>query len=243
MIASVSQRWNPAVSARLDDFLARVGRGEIEHPTAVFDFDGTLCQDDIGERFLKWQIAEHKLRDVDYGRDIYQDYEHEVKRDTASGYAMAVKLMKGLEERDVRAWAADFAKDHVSRFAFPCQAALVDRMLRAGVDVWIVSASSQHLVEAAAPLFGVAPDHAVGIRAGVQDGRLSGETVGPITYRQGKVEAIDERVGRRPDFASGNSMADSEMLASAGQLALAINPSQPLQERALAEGWAIQEWP
>lgn len=239
--------FSPSVRGRLDSFLAAARNGEMEHPTAVFDFDGTLCRDDIGERFLHWQIDERKLQGVDYQRDIYHDYEMEVKRDAGSGYAMAVTLMKGLEEKSIREWADGFSRDHVDQNAFAAQRELVHELQQAGVDVWIVSASSQYLVEAAAPSLGIAPDHAIGIQAEVQNGILTGRTQGPITYRQGKVEAIDQVIGRTPDFAAGNSMTDYEMLESASHLALVINPAgggpDSLRSRCEVNGWAVQDWP
>jgi len=237
---SATSAWSPDVQTRIDAFVQRVERGEIEHPTAIFDFDGTLCREDIGENFLRWQIDNRKLRGVDYSRDVYGDYEAAVKRDHKTGYAMAVSLMKGLEEKAVRGWAADFARDHVDRHAFEAQRSLVDRLLKAGVDVWIVSASTQYLVEAAAPHFGLDPDHAVGIRAEVRDGILTGNVPEPITYREGKVDAIDRFIGRRPDLAAGNSWTDYEMLQTASTLAIMVNPSADLEPAARANGWAVQ---
>jgi len=236
-------QWNADVERRLDAFIDRVERGEIAHPTAVFDFDGTLCRQDIGENFLKWQVANRKLQGVDYSRDIFQDYQDEVKKDHATGYAMCVRIMKGLQERDVRAWAADFAREHTDQHAFERQKALVDRLLKAGVDVWIVSASAQVLVEAAAPHLGIAPDHAIGIRGEIKDGKFTGEIVGPVTYRQGKVDAIDGTIQRRPNFASGNSWTDYEILQYASEEALMINPAADLLTASEGNGWAIQQWP
>jgi HAD superfamily hydrolase (TIGR01490 family) len=240
-------QWNPDVQHRLDGFMGRVERGEVDHPTAVFDFDGTLSRQDLGENFLKWQITNRKLKDVDYSQDIYRQYEDELKRDYRSGSAMCVSLMKGLEDKDVRAWAADFAKSHVEKNAFAGQRELVDRMLKAGVDVWIVSASAQYLVEAAAPHLGIAADHAVGVQAEVRDGVLTGNVPGIIPYREGKVAAIDLAVGRTPDFVAGNTWSDYEMVGSAKSVSLLINPADEpphsLLRQAEANGWGIQDWP
>ncbi|MEW6282485.1 MAG: HAD-IB family phosphatase, partial [Candidatus Eremiobacterota bacterium] len=177
-------RWNPEVEQRLESFLADVRAGKIEHPTAVFDFDGTLCKRDIGERFLQWLIDEQKIQ------GSYSDYEEAVKRDPAEGYALAVKMMKGVAEESLKAWAAPFAAEHVQANVFPKQRELVSQLQEAGVDVWIVSASNRWVVEAAAPLLGIDPEQAVGISAVVRDGKLTDEIEGPVTYREGKVEAI-----------------------------------------------------
>lgn len=108
--------------------------------------------------------------------------------------------------------------------------------------MWIVSASSEWLVVAVAPHIGVETDHAVGVRSEVHDGVLSDRTIPPVTYRAGKVQAIQERIGRGVHFAAGNAMTDLEMLQAASGLSLVINPSEELRGHCVQHGWAIQEW-
>lgn len=238
--------WNPIAEAQLEAFLDRCRTGEIVDPVAVFDFDGTICKDDIGEGFLKWLIANGNLQDVDYSQDIYGQYEAAVQKDHATGYAFAVQLMQGIEEEKLREWAQNFANDFVPSHVFPKQRELIARLGEAGVDVHIVSASNRWLVEAAGPLVGVAADHAVGVQSEVKDGKLTNEIIPPVTYRQGKVEAIRKYVGEKVDFAAGNAWTDYEMCQFAGEMALMINPDQQgpdcLFRDALGQGWAVQKW-
>ncbi len=240
--------WNPEVEKRIDSFISRVKAGEIENPTAVFDADGTLWRDDIGERFLQWLIKNRHLQGVDYSKDIYGEYEKMLEKDTGAAYAMATKLMNGINEKELIKWASDFFPSHFSSNVFPKQRELISRLQEAGVDVWIVSASNRWIVEGAAPHMGVSNDHVVGIQTEVKNGKLTDTIIPPVTYRQGKVDAIKKYIAGKVDFAAGNSMTDFEMLSFANDTSLVINPrdSGPpdsnLMSLAQQGNWAIQKW-
>jgi HAD superfamily phosphoserine phosphatase-like hydrolase len=240
--------WNPEVEKRIDSFLSRVKAGEIENPTAVFDADGTLWRDDIGERFLQWLIKNRHLQGADYSKDIYGEYEKLLEKDTGAAYAMATKLMSGINEKELAGWAADFFPSHFSSNVFPKQRELISRLQEAGVDVWIVSASNRWIVEGASPHMGVPQDHVVGIQTEVKNGVLTDRIIPPVTYRQGKVDAIREYIGEKVDFAAGNSMTDFEMLGFAKDTSLVINPKDSgapdnnLMSLAQKGDWAIQKW-
>ncbi|MGV8121440.1 MAG: hypothetical protein AB2L14_16900 [Candidatus Xenobiia bacterium LiM19] len=90
---SDEDRWNPEVDKRIDSFISRVKAGEIENPAAVFDADGTLWRDYIGERFLQWLIKNRHLQGVDYSTDIYGEYEKLLQKDTGAACAMAAQLI------------------------------------------------------------------------------------------------------------------------------------------------------
>jgi hypothetical protein len=81
--------------------LNQILQEEGEHRIAVFDADGTLWNDDIGEAFLRRLIQERRLIGVDYSSDIYAHYESRVKQDRCAGYGWAVQLMHGLYEEDI----------------------------------------------------------------------------------------------------------------------------------------------
>ncbi|MGH7293937.1 MAG: HAD family hydrolase [Polyangiaceae bacterium] len=129
---------------------------------------------------------------------------------------------------------------------YPEMRDLVGALKDAGFDVWIVSASPQHVVEVVSAQVGVAPDHTIGIRTLPEaDGRLSvrlepcgdrpGETV--ITYQQGKRCFINKVIfgqpaarqleradpSRRQGFAAGDSDTDVAFVQDATILKLVID--------------------
>ncbi|MBI2069729.1 MAG: haloacid dehalogenase-like hydrolase [Elusimicrobia bacterium] len=115
----------------------------------------------------------------------------------------------------------------------------------AGFDIWIVSASGQYIVEAASrKLFGVPAQRVIGVRSRLQGGRLSAD-IELMTYRAGKVRAIDQVIGFRPLFAAGDSDTDWEMLDYAQDLRLVIDRGKAVsrhavEEKATGKAWLIQ---
>lgn len=94
----------------------------------------------------------------------------------------------------------------------PQIASLIARLRQAGYDVWVVSASPQPLVEVAAAAYGVPADRVIGTRVALRDGKLTGEVIPPVPYREGKSAAIRKYIGRRPVLVLGDSWTDFEML-------------------------------
>jgi phosphoserine phosphatase len=115
-------------------------------------------------------------------------------------------------------------------------AVLADR----GFDVWIVSATAQPIVEAAASHVGVPPERCIGVRFG-SDGGVLAALEGPVTCRQGKVEAIRAIIGRRPVFAAGDGSTDVEMLDDCRGMRLLLDRGRAdLVEYGQSRGWTIQ---
>jgi len=126
--------------------------------------------------------------------------------------------------------------------------ALIGAMQAAGIDVWVVSASPQYVVEPFAARVGVEADHVIGLRTVEQDGALTyafqpcgtsaatGNDV--IDYMEGKrcwinrvifgvpVEQALERQAepqRRVAFAAGDAPTDIAMLLDATGLRLVVD--------------------
>src|SRR2546423_8809939 len=79
---------------------------------AVFDADGTLWREDVGEAFLRHLVSLGWVRLPD-GSDPYEAYERAVDRDKASGYAYAAQLQAGLAQEQVAIEAGRFAREWV----------------------------------------------------------------------------------------------------------------------------------
>jgi phosphoserine phosphatase len=209
----------------------------------VSDADGTLWSDDIGEGFLKHLVAEGALVSPDARGDVWAEYEARVRADKGAGYAWAVQVMAGLPEAEVQRRAEAFAREFVPANLYAGMRALVEAAKARGCEPWIVSASNEWVVRAAAPLVGIAPEHAVGIRVAVAEGRLTSTVVPPITYKNGKIVAIEQRIGRRPSLVSGDSSGDVEMLDWASGAALFVRhdyTDPALLEQAGVSGWLVE---
>lgn len=120
---------------------------------------------------------------------------------------------------------------------------LVSHLEGMGAEVWVVSASPEPLVEGAAEWFGIPPERVVGVRPVVDSqGRILPRVEPPITWRQGKVEAIEKYIGRRPHLAFGDAWTDFEMLTWARTGVLIRRGKEDL-EQALREAGAVLQDP
>lgn len=121
----------------------------------------------------------------------------------------------------------------------------------AGVEVYVVSASEQHLVEGAleALSYPVPRERVYGTRLVPDGGRLSAELLEesryPITWRRGKQEVIERFLPAPPVLVAGDSDTDFEMLTAFDEteLRILINRHQPGEieslhdeERTLVQG-------
>lgn len=243
---SKNLNWTPRNQAAIQNYLKTYPfkSGDV----AVFDADGTLWSDDVGEAFLRWLIKEKKLKNVDYSQDIYAGYENMCKTSKLLCYGHAVQVMDGLKKQDVIRWSNEFFKKEFVSKIFPSQKALIRQLEQKGVTVWIVSASHQWIVEAGSDYLGIPRSRVIGIRLHSAGDLLTNRLVQPVTYRTGKVEAINKYIQKQPVLVSGNSMTDYEMLVYSKGLRVVINPkdkgnaSNNLAFLSNIYQWLVQKW-
>lgn len=117
-------------------------------------------------------------------------------------------------------------------------ATLVRQLQGAGFDVWVVSASPQHVVEVFAARVGIPAGRVIGIRSVLDgQGRISRDLQGCgavkdgdnslITYVEGKRCWIRKVIGRSVAFAAGDSVTDVSFLRDATDLRLVIDRGYP----------------
>lgn len=112
-----------------------------------------------------------------------------------------------------------------------------------GFDVWVVSATNEWSVQAFAErAFGVPRQRVLGNRVVADDdGILTDRTRDPVLFGQGKVDIIEETIGRAPALVFGDSDTDLEMLQAATHLAVLIDRGEQVMLDAAAEcNWAVQ---
>lgn len=214
-------------------------------PIAAFDADGTLWDTDLGETFFHHQI-DNKL--VDLPIDAWNFY-HDMKAvDPRKAYLWLAQICKGQKLTQVRAWADQAINAATPIPVFSDQHKLIELFLSKGIQVYIITASVKWAVEPGARLLGLKNENVIGIETSVENEIITDKQQGIITYRQGKVDALLERTkGKKPFFASGNTMGDFQLLQSASHLSLAVSAAPPstelfkteseLSEHAQKYGW------
>lgn len=194
------------------------------HPRliAAFDADGTLWDTDLGENFFQYQIDHQQ---VDLPASPYQHYldMKKINNDPRSAYVWLAQINQGKSLTQVQQWAQDAFDSIKPKPIFSEQKKLIELFLVHKVEIYIVTASIKWAVEPGAKALGLSADNVIGVSTVVQDGLITAEPIHPITYRQGKVEALMAKTALKPFFASGNSMGDYELLDCATHLQLAVS--------------------
>jgi HAD superfamily phosphoserine phosphatase-like hydrolase len=239
------RRWDASVREGLEAMIRAHGRESAgwsrdRRPLAVFDWDNTCIAGDIGEAALM-------ALDARDGGDRMGTYERMVETDGKRiAYAWCAFALEGMTPREVREFTLDVIDGWTADGRIRLRPELVDlvaAMQASGWETWAITASAEPLVQAFAQRYGIPADQVAGMRLAIDDGRYAARLAGPNTFREGKVEAIDRYIGRRPVFAAGDTETDLEMLWCARH-ALLIDRHEPMMRAAAAEGgWWLQELP
>lgn len=116
--------------------------------------------------------------------------------------------------------------------AHPEMLALMRNLARQGIESYVISASTEWLVEGAAQLLGfpVDRDHVFGIRVRLDAGEtltIDDLNAYPTTFREGKAEIVNQWIDGTPVLAAGDADTDYEMLTLPGiDIRLLINRRQ-----------------
>lgn len=230
----VDGRWRPDVRDGLEAMIAA-------HPgaTAALDFDDTILDGDLS-------VAVLRALDRRGAGGLETTYEAECRVDVRWAYARLVEtLIAERTEAEVRAFTRQVLDEALATGALRFRPGLVEliwALQRHRWTVWVVTASPAVIIAVAAQRVGIPADQVLGMWCGSDPaGRFARPTQDPITYRQGKVDALSAVSAAPLIFAAGDTTTDLEMLR-ASRYALVVDHGNPLLKEAAAErGWWIQE--
>ncbi len=219
---------------------------------AAFDADGTLWDSDLGEQFFQYQIDHCQLPALQ-NLDPWEYYESTKVHDPVKAYLWLGQISAGYSIDQVRDWAKSAVIKGGARI-FESQKKMIVWLQDQGVEVFIVTASIQWAVEPAAHLVGIPSTHVMGIQTKISDaGLVTEEQWGPITWRQGKAEALLARTqGVKPVFCAGNTLGDIALIDSSIGARLCLQTQieknglfqeeQKLYEHAIQHDWPIHHF-
>jgi phosphatidylglycerophosphatase C len=239
-----------------DEVWARIEAAARAEPTGVVatDADGTLWSGDVGEDLfeaflehgrvepaaleaLRRNARDHAMSDAgtgpDVARRIYAAYgERRFPEERAC--EVMVWCFAGWSEHEV----GSFARDVVNRCGLESRLhgelrGVLERVRRAGIEAYLVSASPIAVVLEAGALLGFDETHVVAARPRYLGGVMLADVERPIPYGAGKVMRLRERIGKdRPILSAfGDNAFDVALLASA-RVPVAVRPKPRLRERA-----------
>lgn len=208
-----------------------------QHPrVAVFDCDGTIWSGDSGKGFLDWSLEQGLVSrsTSDWVDSRYRAYlAGDVTELQICGEI--VQIYAGLRESELQAAASTFVEQFVRARVFPEVDALLNKLNKAGVELWAVSSTNNWVVAAGVRPYGIPAERVLAAQVAVRDGIITSELM-DVPTDEGKAEAL-RRAGRsRPDAVFGNSIHDLAMLEIAAN-AYPINPSPALLDQLASRGW------
>jgi len=190
-------------------------------PVAAFDADGTLWDSDLGEAFFHHKI-DHKL--VELPSEPWQHYIDMKKKSPPTAYLWLAQICAGQSMTTIQQWAETAFQNIKPSPIFEEQRKLIQLFQKSGVQIYIITASVKWAVEPGAKALGIPADHVIGIETALEGALVGKAQKGPITYREGKVQALLEKTGKRKAFfTSGNSEGDLALLESSTDLRLVVS--------------------
>lgn len=222
-----SFQFSDQIQKTLDTFFAKAKQSGVSRKIAVFDADGTLWHDDVGDIFLTQGFS----RSVFPKEASLAEYEKLYEQSPASAYELLVKWLDGKQESFIWETCHKILKDHSPK-PFDGQQALVKKLKEEGFEIWVISASPWWMVVAAAQeYYGVPPERVLAARTKVDaQGILFSNMLYDVPFRETKVTALQRFVCAQPHMVAGNSMGDWSLLHQSLWLSLVIhgqNPSEP----------------
>ncbi|HEY0187473.1 MAG TPA: HAD-IB family hydrolase [Cellulomonas sp.] len=156
----------------------------------------------------------------------------------------ALEIMHGRSVAEVVAIAEDVYDEVLALRIFPGTQRLLDQHLRAGHQVWLVTATPVEIGELIARRLGATG--ALGTIAEHKDGFYTGHLVGDMLHGRAKAEAVRmlaerEHLDLERSFAYGDSTNDEAILSEVG-FPCAINPDGRLRKHAAVVGWPVREF-
>ncbi len=189
---------------------------------AAFDADGTLWDCDVGEIFFKYQIENDLVPLPEGAFDHYLNLKKK-NNDPREAFLWLAQISEGVELSVLQGWAKEAVNLSREFRVFDEQRRLMKLLQDHQFKIYVVTASVAWAVEAAVEKLGLLGIEVVGVRTEVVGGKITREPVWPVTFRQGKVEALLKQTGGiKPWLAAGNSSGDIELLSSAEEFALAV---------------------
>jgi phosphoserine phosphatase len=191
---------------------------------AAFDADGTLWDTDLGEMLFGYQVRNKVVPLPEDGWAHYNWLKEHASHPEA--YLWLAQINKGVPLVQVRKWAEAAVAESDPLPIFSAQQAVLAKLRELEVEVYIVTASITWAVEPGARRLGLRDDQVIGIETFVENGVVTDQQKGVITYREGKAEAILARTGGvAPYFCSGNTEGDKWLLECATALRLVMSAS------------------
>jgi HAD superfamily hydrolase (TIGR01490 family) len=219
-----------------------------EDGAAFFDLDRTLMEGSSAFQFARAAYKSGVIKRSELARDAWENLRFRLHGSTDASTEVVRErighVLRDVRVRDMQRLAPDVLAGVLPRL-YPQVLEVAYRHQDAGRPIFICTAASQEMADLMAIVLTF--DGAVGTGFEVDaSGNYTGRLDGPMTYREGKAEAIRGLAARENfDLAQSYAYSDSEsdlpMLRLVGH-PVAVNPDRELERVARQEGWEIMRF-
>jgi HAD superfamily hydrolase (TIGR01490 family) len=212
---------------------------------AVFDVDDSLLDGNAGTIFTWYLYSEKIMRPEMRSRIPRLIYEYARDRLTEQDMVEeGSRCQQGLYADVVKAHAHHCFERHLRKRITSGAMRQIRKHLLSGHFVVIASGSSQYIIDELGRHLRV--HAAIGTRARIVDGRITGEIVPPVVFRDGKRTAV-EHVLQQYDLDPGRSFLYSDSVADAPLFEaignpVVVNPKPAFRAVAERRGWEVVTW-
>lgn len=175
-----------------------------------------------------WKLRERSP--IQLKEFVWKEYSLIMKeKGVEAAYRWSSFLFSGWKDKKIRQYAKKIwkselsSKDPASVSPYKEMVGLVRFLLESKWKVLIVTASPDKIIEEVSSVFYLPKENVIGMKLKEADGISTPKIIEPYTYGEGKVKAIQERVGVNPDLAFGDSENDFPMLKSATRFGVLID--------------------
>jgi HAD superfamily hydrolase (TIGR01490 family) len=218
-------------------------RGKPRHVGAFFDVDKTLIAENSGSLYLKhrYRLGEIGGRELLKGLSAYLRYKVGIL-DIETWSRGMMRDFKGRTEEDLSTEGRELFDELMRAVIYPAAPEMIQEHRDQGHVVALVSGAVRYVLEPLAQHLGV--DHILCSRLEVKDQRLTGQTVEPLCFREGKIywleQFIDDHdVDLARSWFYSDSVTDVPLLSLVGH-PVVVNPDPVLYRTAIRRCWPVR---
>ncbi len=210
---------------------------------AIFDLDNTLIAGDSDHLWGEFLCEQGVVDSADF-RDrneaFYADYQRG-DLDIAAYLRFALEPLAGKPPEAFAELHATYMRKHIDDLMLPAAAELIERHRQQGHRLIIITATNEFVTRPIADALGI--DVLLGCAVELCDGLITGQPVGTLTYKEGKVRRLREWMDEESENLDGawfysDSHNDLPLLAEVDN-PVAVDPDEQLAAVARERGWPV----
>lgn len=212
----------------------------------IFDLDDTLIHGDCATLWseqmgrLGWVDPESFMRRNTELMDAYS--RGELRMEDFMDFSL--EPMIGRTSAEIEHLVGPWVEDVIEPLIYSDATKTIARHRANGDRILVISASGTHLVTPIAARIGI--DEVLGIELDVSHGVYSGQTLGVLTYREGKITRLMQWLEQTGETLEGahfysDSRNDLPLLLKVDHPHV-VNPDPVLRAHAEQAGWPIHHW-